>query len=85
MICIKFNIVSIECGLPPNTKVKIELDKQSNEFLIMKQTGDPEKYELKITNIALYIPVGQLSAAGFWVFPDFGDPDSGVLQFFIFF
>ena len=29
----------------------------------MKQTGDPEKYELKITNIALYIPVGQLSAA----------------------
>ena len=55
--------MSIECGLPPNTKVKIELDKQSNEFLIMKQTGDAEKYELKITNIALYIPVGQLSAA----------------------
>ena len=59
------DLVSAEAGLPPNTKVKIELEKASDEFLLMKQAGDTEKYKLKITNICLYIPIAQLSAAVF--------------------
>ena len=58
-------IVSAEAGLPPNTKVKIELEKANDEFLLMKQSGDIENYKLKITNICLYIPIAQLSAAVF--------------------
>ena len=58
-------LVSAEAGLPPNTKVKIELQKASDEFLLMKQPGDTENYKLKITNICLYIPIAQLSAAVF--------------------
>ena len=59
------DLVSAEAGLPPNTKVKIELQKASDEFLLMKQAADTENYKLKITNICLYIPIAQLSAAVF--------------------
>ena len=52
-------------GLPPNTKVKFELEKSSNDFLIMKEKTDPAKYQIKITNIALYVPVAQLSSSVF--------------------
>ena len=65
MITYLKKIVSAEAGLPPNTKVKIELEKANDEFLLMKQSGDIENYKLKITNICLYIPIAQLSAAVF--------------------
>ena len=45
--------------------MKIELQKASDEFLLMKQAADTENYKLKITNICLYIPIAQLSAAVF--------------------
>jgi hypothetical protein len=57
--------VSCDTGLPPNTKVKIELDRAENSFIILAQTGDEEKYKLKLLNIALFVPVAQLSAPVF--------------------
>ena len=48
--------------MPPNTKVRIELDRSENDFLIMKLDTDLAKYQVKIANIALYVPVAQLSA-----------------------
>jgi hypothetical protein len=59
------DLVTCETGLPPNTKVKIELDRSSDEFVVMCPTEDKEKYKIKILNIALYVPVAQLSAAVF--------------------
>jgi len=59
------DLVTCETGLPPNTKVKIQLDRSSDEFVIMSAEDDPEKYKIKILNIALYIPVAQLSASVF--------------------
>jgi hypothetical protein len=59
------DLISCETGLPPNTKVKIELDRSENSFCLMCPNDDPENYELKIENIALFIPVAQLSASVF--------------------
>lgn len=47
--------------LPPGTKIQIELDKNDDEFIILKDKTDPEKYQFKILNIALFIPIAQLS------------------------
>ena len=58
-------LVSCETGLPPNTKVKIELDRSENDFLIMKESTDTNNYQVKILNIALFVPVAQLSATVF--------------------
>lgn len=58
-------LVSCETGLPPNTKVKFELDRSEDDFVIMKPENDAEKYKVKILNIALFIPVAQLSASVF--------------------
>jgi hypothetical protein len=59
------DLVSCETGLPPNTKVKIELDRSENSFCLMCQEDDKENYKLKIENISLYIPVAQLAAPVF--------------------
>jgi hypothetical protein len=60
------DLVTCETGLPPNTKVKIELDRSSDEFVIMCPKEDKnEKYKIKILNIALFVPVAQLSASVF--------------------
>jgi len=59
------DLVSCETGLPPNTKVKIELDRSEDAFCLMCTADDNEKYVLKIENIALYIPVAQLAAPVF--------------------
>ncbi len=50
------DLVSCETGLPPNTKVKNELDRSENSFCLMCLEDDKEKYKIKIENIALYIP-----------------------------
>jgi hypothetical protein len=55
------DLVGCETGLPPQTKVKIELDRTSNEFYLMCPETDKEKYIVRINRILLYIPVGQLS------------------------
>ena len=48
-------------GLPPSCKIKIELDKSSDEFFLLTQNSDPEKYKVKFLNICLFVPVAQLS------------------------
>jgi hypothetical protein len=55
------DLVSCETGLPPQTKVKIELDRSKDEFFIMCDKTDPEKYKVRINHIILYVPVAQLS------------------------
>jgi hypothetical protein len=59
------DLVSCQTGLPPNTKVKFELDRADHSFVIMSKKEDPEKYKLKILNISLFVPVAQLSASVF--------------------
>jgi hypothetical protein len=55
------DLSSASCGLPPSCKVKIELDRSSDEFFILSQSTDTEKYKVKILNICLIVPVAQLS------------------------
>ena len=45
--------------------MKIELEKSSNDFLIMKEKSDTVNYQIKISNIALFVPVAQLSSSVF--------------------
>jgi hypothetical protein len=59
------DLVSCTTGLPPNSKIKFELDRSDDSFVIMSKAEDKEKYKLKITNIALYLPVAQLSNSVF--------------------
>jgi hypothetical protein len=59
------DLVTCTTGLPPQTKVRIDLEKSENNFVIMKQKGDIEKYKLKFLNICLYVPVAQLSQTVF--------------------
>ena len=59
------DLVSCQSGLPPNTKVKFELDRADDTFVILSTTEDNEKYKLKILNIALFVPVAQLSSSVF--------------------
>jgi hypothetical protein len=51
--------------LPPNTKVKIELERSSDSFFLMVPETDKEKYKVKLRSISLFIPVAQLSSAVF--------------------
>lgn len=45
--------------------MKFELDRADDSFIILAKVDDLEKYKLKILNIALYVPVAQLSAPVF--------------------
>lgn len=55
------DLISCESGLPPNTKVKIELDRAPDSFVLQSSSSDNEKYQVKILNANLYVPVAQLS------------------------
>jgi hypothetical protein len=55
------DLIACETGLPPNTKVKIDLDKSDNAFFLMCPDDDKEEYQFKIKNIVLFVPVAQLS------------------------
>ena len=50
-----------DSGLPPNTKIRFEFEKSSDKFLVMSQTGDAEKYKVKILGFSLHIPVSTMS------------------------
>jgi len=52
---------SCETGLPPNTKVRIVLTKNKDSFILQCPENDDEKYQVKITNIFLTVPIAQLS------------------------
>jgi len=55
------DLIACETGLPPDTKVRIDLDKSDNAFFIMCPSTDKEEYQFQIKNISLYVPVAQLS------------------------
>jgi hypothetical protein len=55
------DLIACETGLPPNTKVRIDLDKSEDAFFIMCPKDDTEKYQFQIKSIALFVPVAQLS------------------------
>jgi hypothetical protein len=55
------DLIACETGLPPNTKVRFDLDVSDNAFFLMCPKEDKEKYQFQIKNIALFVPVAQLS------------------------
>jgi hypothetical protein len=57
------DLVSCESGLPPRTKVRFELDRNDDEFLIFVPETDKEKYKIVIDKMLLYVPVAELSQA----------------------
>lgn len=56
---------SLDSGLPPQTRVQIQLEKSSSEFVLLKHASDPENYQMKITKCNLYIPIAEVSASVF--------------------
>lgn len=59
---LQLDLSSSTCGLPPGTKVQIELDRSSDEFVLLKQSTDTESYKLVLLDCNLFVPVAQLSA-----------------------
>lgn len=57
------DLIACETGLPPNTKVKIELDRAPDSFVL--QSDDTEKYKVKLLDAHLYVPVAQLTVSVF--------------------
>lgn len=55
------DLVNTEPGLPPGTKVKIELTRSTDKFVLMKEEDDNTKYKLKLVEIQLFVPIAQLS------------------------
>lgn len=58
---INHDLISCESGLPPSTKVKLELDRIKDSFVILKSSTDQDEYKLKLNYIALYMPIANLS------------------------
>lgn len=55
------DLIACQTGLPPGTSAKIKLDLSDPSFLLICPVSDTERYKIKILNIALYVPVAQLS------------------------
>lgn len=58
---LNLDLISCETGLPPGTKVQIELKKSDDAFILMKEATDTEKYKFVITDCVIYVPVAVLS------------------------
>jgi len=58
---LNLDLVSCETGLPFGTKVKIELDKAPDAFVLMRESTDTENYKFKILECNLFVPVAQLA------------------------
>ena len=59
------DFLGCQSGLPPGTKIEIELTRAKDEFVLMRQAGDNEQYKLKLLGCFLYVPIAQLSAPTF--------------------
>ena len=59
------DLISCTTGLPPGTKVQIELDRASDDFVLMKAATDTEDYQLELLHCNLFVPIAQLSTALF--------------------
>ena len=55
------DLITTSVPLPPGTKLINELERNDDEFVILKPATDSEKYKFKILNICLYMPIAQLS------------------------
>lgn len=55
------DLINCESGLPPGTKVILDLDRAKDSFVLMKEESDTTEYKLKLKHIVLYVPVAQLS------------------------
>ena len=62
---LQLDFLGCQSGLPPGTKVDIELTRTKDEFVLLRQKGDTEEYKLKLLSCFLYMPVAQLSSAAF--------------------
>ena len=51
------DLASCDKPLPPNTRVYFELKRSSDEFFLMCDAADTEKYKAIITSCNLYVPV----------------------------
>jgi len=58
---LRHDLSSCQSGLPPHTKLHIELDRSSDAFVLLKDPADTDNYQLKILNISLLMPIGQLT------------------------
>lgn len=54
------DLSSIDTGIPFGTKIRIELKKSADAFVLMREEGDSENYRIQITSCYLYIPIAQL-------------------------
>jgi len=59
------DLISCESGLPPNTKIKIELDRALHSFVLQTEEADTEKYKVTILDAAVLLPVAQLSLSAY--------------------
>lgn len=59
---LNLDLTSIETGLPFGTKVRLELKKANDSFVLMREAADTEQYKIVITSCYLYLPVALLSA-----------------------
>jgi len=59
---LQLDLVSLDCGIPPGTKVQIQLVKSNSKFLLNREATDTENYRLTIHECYLYVPIAQVSA-----------------------
>jgi len=59
------DLITCETGIPPGTKIRFELDRSSDDFVLIKKATDTTDYKIKILNIALLMPIAQLSQSVF--------------------
>ena len=59
---LQLDLLACQTGLIPNTKVLVELTRADDAFVLLRQKGDTENYQLKVLNCNLYVPIAQLAA-----------------------
>jgi len=57
---LNLDLVSVETGLPPGTKIAISLDRAPDSFVLKREADDTENYKLQFLECTLYCPVAQL-------------------------
>jgi len=59
------DLATCDSGMPPGVKLKFELERSKDEFVLMKAKTDTEQYKIKIENITLLMPIAQLTQGVF--------------------
>jgi len=58
---LNLDLVSCDSGLPFGTKVRIELDKAPDSFVLTRESTDTENYKLKFLECNLFVPIAQVT------------------------